>query len=117
MRLLLLIIFTTFVNPNVAMNNRYFPSHTLHDAVKYGSLKDMHRLIDEGADVNQRNSLQQTPLHIAIANGNVPACKILLEYNAHIFYIDSHGKTPLEIAQINNDKECIDLLTKNDPKK
>jgi hypothetical protein len=48
--------------------------------------------------VNARNSSGETPLEVALALGNVPACEVLLEAGADVYARTSTGKTLAEFA-------------------
>jgi hypothetical protein len=50
--------------------------------------------------VNARNPLRETPLEVALALGNVPACEALLEAGADVYARTSTGKCLAEFARI-----------------
>ena len=55
----------------------------------------LKRLIDKGGDVNARNQDGITPLHWAIAKGDVEIVRVLLASGADINVTDAEGITPL----------------------
>jgi len=55
-------------------------------------------LLGAGADPNQADNKQQTPLHIAVTAGNVLAVKLLLANKAEVNAQDDQGRTPLLLA-------------------
>jgi ankyrin repeat protein len=56
-------------------------------------------LIRWQADVNARNYLGQTPLHVAAMSGNIKMSQLLIETGADVRAVDIQGKTPLDIAR------------------
>ncbi|MEL7409630.1 MAG: ankyrin repeat domain-containing protein [Cyanobacteria bacterium J06558_2] len=54
-------------------------------------------LIDSEANVNERNSKGQTPLHLV---EHKSIAKVLIESGAEINIKDNEGKTPIEDAKI-----------------
>lgn len=71
-------------------------------------------LIANGADVNARDSLGNTPL-IALINygkGNKKIAELLIEKGADVNSISNGGNAPLRCAVANQDKEMIELLIK-----
>ena len=60
-----------------------------------GDLATVKRLVAEGADLEARSDLGQTPLHLAIENDNVEVVKFLLESGADPNGLTSGGITPL----------------------
>ena len=69
-------------------------------------------LVKHGADVNQRDHLQQTPLHKIAKNGNTEIILFLLEHGADIRAKDSKGSTPLINAMTFQRHDAIDTLVK-----
>lgn len=81
---------------------------TLRQAVQYGDFEAVKRLIENGADVNEKmNGL--TPIFFA---NQYEIVKILIENGANIHQRDKDGNTPLHIAIIKDCLECVDSLLK-----
>ena len=57
-------------------------------------------LIQNGADVNQRNRDSGTALHTAVFMGRVSAAKLLLEAGADVELIDGSGNTPKDNLKV-----------------
>lgn len=66
-------------------------------AIAY-KLRIAQRMIEEGADVNQRFDTYQTPLHIALSVGNMFLVELLLDRGADATAKDRWQETPLLIA-------------------
>lgn len=58
------------------------------------------RLLVEGCDPLAKNSDGQTPLHLAVHQGQQRAVQWLLDHKADINAKDAHGKTPLSLIVI-----------------
>lgn len=56
------------------------------------------RLLKAGADVNARDHIRRTPLHLAARTGNVPLGRLLLQEGADVNAQDHEGSTPLHEA-------------------
>ncbi|RPB01180.1 ankyrin, partial [Choiromyces venosus 120613-1] len=55
-------------------------------------------LIDRGAKVNERNSVEQTPLHWAVVRGDLKAIELLLGNGADLKAKDDEGADVVEWA-------------------
>ncbi|KAL0230283.1 hypothetical protein PCE1_003844 [Barthelona sp. PCE] len=72
---------------------------SLHIAAQMSGPDIVEMLIENGCDVNARNSYAMTPLHFASRSGLVKNVELLLEGGANPNVIDYHGWTPLhEVA-------------------
>nr|RBQ98672.1 hypothetical protein FVER53263_20309 [Fusarium verticillioides] len=67
-------------------------------------------LLENGAEIEDRDELQRTPLCLAAANGNTAAVGLLLEKGANIEHTCSGGMTPLMYAAEEGSEECMRLL-------
>ncbi|HHX82024.1 MAG TPA: hypothetical protein GX696_03460 [Pseudomonadaceae bacterium] len=67
----------------------------LHWLVRIEELDLTRRLLDAGADVNQRNGLNIAALSLAINNLDVDMVQLLLERGADAHSADNAGETPL----------------------
>jgi ankyrin repeat protein len=74
------------------------------------SLEIINFIIERGADVNQKDKQENTPLHIAVINKNLNAANLLLDRGAQIDAKDKNSQTPLHIAVINKNFKAASLL-------
>ncbi|KAK9892056.1 hypothetical protein WA026_018255 [Henosepilachna vigintioctopunctata] len=86
-------------NPNIADAYEYSPLHTLALQPETDKTRIFARLLVEyKANVNSFNNFKETPLHIAIDEGNEGLVDILLESGASINFPDMSGRTQMEIS-------------------
>ncbi len=52
-------------------------------------------LIQMGAEINEKDNLGVTPLHVASLKGNIEIAELLLEKGADVNIIANNGSTPL----------------------
>ncbi|KAI7845669.1 hypothetical protein COHA_000783 [Chlorella ohadii] len=71
----------------------------------------VRRLLDQGAQIDCRNLLGQTPLHIASEFGNIAVVRLLLErgHPVNVFAYEE-PRTPLHMAVLEGHTEVVDLL-------
>ena len=87
------------------LNEQFF------DAARGGDKERVLRLIREGADVNVKNLLGETPLHLASRHdGHVKVVKLLLEKGLDVNVTNSSGHTPLHIASSYSKVDLVKLL-------
>ena len=82
----------------------------LHDAAGYGHAKALKLLLDEGADINTRNTYGETPLHWAAEYGKTEIAKLLLDSDADVNAKDKDDGTPLHCATKRGYTEIVKLL-------
>jgi hypothetical protein len=71
------------------------------------------QLINEGADLKQRDLYQRTALHFAVASGQVDIAERLIAKGADIDAQDRDGQTPLIAAIQHRNMDMIRLLLDN----
>ncbi|KAL6049432.1 putative serine/threonine-protein kinase mkcA [Balamuthia mandrillaris] len=85
----------------------------LHELVKSNSKKDVVRQLSSGAlDVNARDQFQQTALHVAAVEGNLPLLKTLLKAKPELDPLDTNHRTPLHCACSHMHSKVIEYLLK-----
>ena len=93
-------------------------SQLLLHAVNQGDLPQCQMLIQEGgANVNFRNALGESGLHIAAYRGQVSVAELLLGFGAdpNVQQLPRYGgRTPLHIAAVNNNLTLTTLLLQHD---
>lgn len=103
-----LLILSMGINPEVTFAQ---PGASIHQAAVDGNVARVKKLLDEGADINEKNRmLQYTPLHGAARNGRTEVVKLLVERGADINAKEKSGMTPLILAAKYNHKEVVELL-------
>lgn len=68
------------------------------------------KLINAGADINQRNNQGATALTFAATFGHIEIARLLLDKGADVRARDVRGKSPLEHAVIQENEEMVTLL-------
>ncbi len=69
-------------------------------ATFYDQTETVEMLLDQGADVNQKNGDSGTPLHVAVFMGRVESAKRLLEAGANPETKDGNGNTPKDNLKV-----------------
>ena len=86
----------------------------LHRAVAEHDQKEVRRLIEKGADVNESMDRQQypsmTPLHLAVEENHCEIARLLLEAGARVNAEVSWSGTAMEMALRNSNAEMVRLL-------
>jgi ankyrin repeat protein len=71
--------------------------------------------VNNGCDLNLGGELEQTPLHLAVINGNLDIVKYLVDHGAEIMVIDELNNLPIDYAIDEKDVKIIKyFLTKQD---
>jgi hypothetical protein len=75
-------------------------TYLIHSAVANANYTgSLQVLIDAHADLNVKNNIGDTPLHIAILCKNIDAASLLLSHHARLDIQNARGETPLELAR------------------
>jgi len=86
----------------------------LFGIVEAGDLEALSRAVKAGADVIERNDMQETLLHFAADRGHSHLCEYLLQENSDLVSCkDDMGFTPLHSAAISGRAEIASLLLKH----
>lgn len=85
---------------------------SLLDACYEGSLDDVLRLLNKGADVNCLSEVGNTPLCVTCFDGHLPIVKVLLENGANVNIGNEDGVTPLYMAASQGRFEIVKELLK-----
>jgi ankyrin repeat protein len=88
------------------------PPAPLMSATINGDKDAVKELIEEGADIHQRNSDEFTCLHAAVYSGSESIVKILVEAGADVNAASAKAITPLMIACYIGDEDIVDYLLK-----
>ncbi|KAF2188017.1 ankyrin, partial [Zopfia rhizophila CBS 207.26] len=85
-------------------------SVTLHMLVEEGAHSLVKLLLNAACNPDARDSLNRTPLHIAILFGRSEIATELISSGASINYKDGNGMTPLRLAILRKSRDFIELL-------
>ncbi|KAG8193126.1 hypothetical protein JTE90_004950 [Oedothorax gibbosus] len=86
--------------------------NSLFDALKHGSLDDVKKSIEKGADLKARNQHLWTSLHFAAQGGNIQIGAFLIKENLDVKAENKDGQTPIHIASTFGRKDMVKLLLK-----
>ena len=90
-------------------------SMPLHDAVLAKDSQSALRILSEGADVNQKDSLGRTPLLLAVEKGDVNMALALLQAGADINAQAANKDTPWLLAGASGRTEILMLMIPKKP--
>ncbi|OHS95208.1 hypothetical protein TRFO_02148 [Tritrichomonas foetus] len=83
----------------------------LHIASLAGNEELLKILLNNGASLFEEDSSNETPFHLAAANGIVQSVKFFIKYpGIDVNMLDSEKSTPLHLAALNGEDEIVSLL-------
>lgn len=90
---------------------QYSHGHTaLMRAALDGNTERVRELINQGADINQRDDNARTALMFAVINGHYETMKVLLDHGADVNAKSNTGGTALMGAALNGDLRMVQAL-------
>ena len=98
------------------------PDISIHNATEKGNIEAVKQHLAAGTDVNTKNSIGMTPLHVAASDSHKEIADLLIAGGANVNGKTSRGSTPLEMAFTSMRgpaavNEMHDLLPKHGGKK
>jgi len=94
-------------------------SHKVYSDKEWKPNPEMIRFLHaNGADINQKNKYQETPLHIAAQRGDLETVKLLVELGADPLVTNRSKETAVAVARAKGHEEIatyLEGLTKNSP--
>ncbi|XP_067049297.1 transient receptor potential cation channel subfamily A member 1 homolog [Acropora muricata] len=97
-------------DPSIINDEDEASNTPLHLAATEGHFKCCKALLENGAEVDARNSNMWTPLDCAAAKGHAKVADILLEFDSPIDPTDKTKTTPLHLAAREGYPEMVSLL-------
>lgn len=86
----------------------------IHEASRNGDVERTQLLLDQGADLEERDGTQETPLIAAALAGKRNVAELLIEKGADIDARNDRGLTPLHAAAYGGHLEVVRLLIANE---
>ena len=106
--LLVIFLFITFLGCATTKPTPAISS--LMDAAVQGKTDTVALLLKQGADIEEKTSVQQTPLMMAALAGQTPTVKVLVDNGAAVEARDKFGRTPLMCALLGGNAETVQTL-------
>ena len=97
---------------DVDVNHTAHENNTaLHNAVHRGETYAVHYLIDAGVDIEAKDRMGRSPLHLACKKGDLQVVEMLVEKaGAEVHAADNEGNTCLTIAEKNGHTKTVRYL-------
>ena len=93
--------------PSILFKMKMAPLYTF---CRIGSFEAVKMLLNDNADIEEKNNYNWTPLHVASLNGHSEVVKLLLDKKADIEAKQKDEGTPLHLASQNGHLEVVKLL-------
>lgn len=86
------------------------PETSLHLAALQGDVEAVRRIVDAGADLDQKDAYGSSPLVIAATFGKAEVARALIDAGADLQVANAEGSTPLHIAAFFGRTEIVETL-------
>lgn len=94
--------------------NDQYDNLPIHAACAKGNLDCVVLLGDRGADIDNKNEDEQTPLHLAATNGHFKVVEVIVQKDRNsVMDEDEDSNTALHLACTNKRAKCVEILLNN----
>ena len=94
-------------------NSGMFLIHFAAEAGQLNCLKVISKMLNTNPNITSNTVSGNSPLHLAVSQGNTSSAQYLIKINADIDCMDNKGQTPLLKATRGAFYDCIQLLLSN----
>ena len=96
--------------PPATQSNFPMTEPALSNAVIANDIAEIQKIIDAGTEVNTKDALDRTPLHLAAFYGQAKIIDLLIDHGAEVDVKDHTGLTPLLAAVISGGRTSVKAL-------
>ena len=89
------------------------PDISIHEVAMKGNIEAVKQHLAAGTDVNVKDNIGLTPLHMAAGDGRKEVAELLIAKGAEVNMKNKYSKTPLDWAIDFKHTELADLLRKH----
>ena len=89
------------------------PDISIHEAAMKGNIEAVKQHLAAGTDVNVKDNIGLTPLHMAAGDARKEVAELLIAKGAEVNVKNKYSKTPLDWAIDFKHTELADLLRKH----
>ena len=89
------------------------PDISIHEVAMKGNIEAVKQHLAAGTDVNVKDNIGLTPLHMAAGDGRKEVAELLIAKGAEVNVKNKYSKTPLDWAIDFKHTEIADLLRKH----
>ncbi|GAB1256555.1 hypothetical protein NBRC116494_10570 [Aurantivibrio plasticivorans] len=104
------VFFASFMITLAACDTHLQGEPPLHKAAYKGDVEALEKLIEQGADLDARNSEGATALHWAAFKGHADSAELLIKSGANVNAVTTKGSTPLRLATTHKQEQVVKIL-------
>ena len=83
----------------------------LHTLIKQNKMQELKDAINSASDLEAKDYLYFTPLHLACYHGLLEIVELLLEKGANVHSKSVYQHTPLQIATLSSSRNCPSIIS------